>query len=116
MVLEKSLPFLTEEKLLEIIKTCEEEDSYCQLIRAIGEIYSNPESLARSFLRTEPESPIEVMLEKAGVKDLKRLKKEDVRILEGDLDKDEDCRELESTMDKVKFSYKACYVLIFMFS
>ncbi|KAK6637179.1 hypothetical protein RUM44_007593 [Polyplax serrata] len=97
---EKAPPFLTEQKLLNIIKTCEVEDSYCQLIRAIGEVYSNPESLAQSFLRTEPESPIEVMLEKAGVKDLKRLKKEDVRTLEGDLDKDEDCRELELEKEK----------------
>ena len=96
------MPFLTEEKLLNIIKTCQNENSYCQLIRALGEVYSNPESLAQSFLRTEPESPIEVMLEKAGVKDLKRLKKEDVRTLEGDLDKDEDCRELEIKNEKVK--------------
>lgn len=102
---EKPLSFLNEEKLVDIIKLCEEEGSYRHLIRALGEVYSNPESLAQSFLRTQPESPIEVMLEKAGEKDLKTLKKEDVRTLEGDLDKDEDCHELELEKEKGENSY-----------
>ncbi|KAL0273410.1 UNVERIFIED_CONTAM: hypothetical protein PYX00_006078 [Menopon gallinae] len=100
IIKEKTLPYLTEEKLIQIINTCQENNSYSLLIRTLGEVYSNPESLARSFLKSEPESPIEVMLEKAGEKDLKSLKKEDVRALEEDLDKDEDCHEIE--MEKVK--------------
>lgn len=100
-VSEKPLSFLNEEKLVDIIKLCQEEGSYRHLIRALGEVYSNPESLSQSFLRTQPESPIEVMLEKAGEKDLKTLKKEDVRALEGDLDKDEDCHELELEKEKM---------------
>lgn len=102
LISEKTLPYLTEEKLIQIIKKCQENNSYSLLIRTLGEVYSNPESLARSFLKSEPESPIEVMLEKAGEKDLKTLKKEDVRALEEDLDKDEDCHEIE--MEKVKVS------------
>lgn len=98
---EKPLSFLNEEKLVDVIKVCEEEGSYRHLIRALGEVYSNPESLSQSFLRAQPESPIEVMLEKAGDKDLKTLKKEDVRALEGDLDKDEDCHELEMEKGKM---------------
>ena len=39
------------------------------------------------------------MLEKAGEKDLRSLKKEEVRELEGDLDKDEDSKEKEDEKD-----------------
>lgn len=75
------------------------------MIRALGEVYSDPDSLSQSFCRTLPESPIDLMLEKAGDKDLKSLKKEDVRALEGDLDKDEDCHELEMEKKKVSLNH-----------
>jgi ubiquitin-protein ligase E3 A len=62
------------------------------LIRALGEVFSSPDSLSISFLKQHPDSPIDAMLDKAP-KDLKNLKKEDVRMMEGDMDKDEDSLE-----------------------
>lgn len=67
-------------------------------------MYSSAESLQRSFIKEEPTSPLEAILSKAPL-DLKNLKKEDVRSLEGDLDKDEDSQELAEqgeSSDKTK--------------
>lgn len=63
------------------------------MIRTLGEVYSSADSLSQSFLKQHPDSPIDAMLDKAP-KDLKNLKKEDVRTMEGDLDKDEDSQEV----------------------
>ena len=106
--------YLTEEKLYEIIDDCESRDNYSPLIRILGEVYSDIASLSRSFLQNELNSPIDVMLDKAGGKNNKRLRlliiieiinkttvteilgevttlrKEYVRYLEGEKDKDED--------------------------
>lgn len=111
---EKVVPFLNESKLSEIIATCLAEDSYLVLIRTLGEVFSSPESLAKSFQRHQPETPIELMLEKAGEKDLRSLKKEDVRELEGDLDKDQDSKEEEEKNNQVgvlvfNFRCKVCF-------
>lgn len=89
--LEKSVPFLTEEKLLEILECCKREESYSKLIRTIGAVFSSMESLMISFQK-KPDSPLEVMLSKAP-SNLENLKKEDIRTLQGDLDKDEDSQE-----------------------
>ncbi|XP_066998612.1 ubiquitin-protein ligase E3A [Anabrus simplex] len=94
----KQVPFLTEEKLLKILETCKRENSYSLLIRTLGEVYSSSVSLSQSFLKQHPDSPIDAMLDKAP-KDLKNLKKEDVRTLEGDLDKDEDSQEATDKAD-----------------
>ncbi|KAJ4451048.1 hypothetical protein ANN_02484, partial [Periplaneta americana] len=89
----KEVPYINEEKLLKILETCKEESSYSLLIRTLGEVYSSADSLSQSFIKQHPDSPIDAMLDKAP-KDLKNLKKEDVRIMEGDLDKDEDSQEV----------------------
>jgi hypothetical protein len=89
----KEVPHITEEKLLKILETCKHESSYSLLIRTLGEVYSSADSLSQSFLKKHPDSPIDAMLDKAP-RDLKNLKKEDVRTMEGDLDKDEDCQEV----------------------
>ncbi|XP_059480098.1 ubiquitin-protein ligase E3A [Neocloeon triangulifer] len=88
---EKSVPYLNEEKLLEILESCKREDSYSKLIRTIGAVFSNMESLLISFVK-KPNSPLEAMLSKAP-SNLRNLKKEDIRTLQGDLDKDEDSQE-----------------------
>lgn len=88
----KEVPYITEEKLLKILETCKQESSYSLLIRTLGEVYSSADSLSQSFL-IHAGSPIDAMLDKAP-KDLKNLKKEDVRTMEGDLDKDEDSQEV----------------------
>ncbi|XP_058835486.1 ubiquitin-protein ligase E3A isoform X2 [Topomyia yanbarensis] len=82
------LEYLDEAKLLELTKVCERECSDAPLIRKLGAIFSSYRSVALSFQK-KPCSSIDVMLEKAP-EDLKNLKKEDLRALEGDLDKDED--------------------------
>ncbi|XP_063233453.1 ubiquitin-protein ligase E3A [Bacillus rossius redtenbacheri] len=89
---DKPVPFLTEERLLGVLETCRREDSYSLLIRTLGEVYSSVESLSRSFPRAGPESPLDALLDRAPC-DLHRLKKEDVRTLEGEPDKDEDSKE-----------------------
>lgn len=67
-VLGESVMYLTEEKLYEIIDDCESRDNYSPLIRILGEVYSDIASLSRSFLQNELNSPIDVMLDKAGGK------------------------------------------------
>ena len=89
----KEVPYINEEKLLKILETCKQESSYSLLIRTLGEVYSSADSLSQSFIKQHPDSPLDAMLDKAP-KDLKNLKKEDVRIMEGDLDKDEDSQEV----------------------
>jgi len=85
------VPFLTEEKLLETLECCKREESYSKLIRIIGAVFSSMESLLISFVK-KPNSPLEAMLSKAP-SNLDNLKKEDIRTLQGDLDKDEDSQE-----------------------
>ncbi|XP_055592376.1 ubiquitin-protein ligase E3A isoform X2 [Uranotaenia lowii] len=80
--------YLDEAKLQDIIKACDRDNSDIALIRTLGAIFSSYQSLAISFQK-KPSSSIDAMLEKAP-EDLKNLKKEDLRTLEGDLDKDED--------------------------
>lgn len=84
----KPIEYLDEAKLRNLIATCERENSDTPLIRTLGAIFSSNQSLAASFQK-KPSSSIDAMLEKAP-EDLKKLKKEDLRTLEGDLDKDED--------------------------
>ncbi|XP_055626355.1 ubiquitin-protein ligase E3A [Toxorhynchites rutilus septentrionalis] len=96
----KPIEYLDEAKLRELIATCERESSDTPLIRTLGAIFSSQQSIAASFQK-KASSSIDAMLEKAP-EDLKNLKKEDLRILEGDLDKDEDsCAEkMPETKDK----------------
>jgi ubiquitin-protein ligase E3 A len=74
---------------MEIILICANEKSFSRLIRTLGSVFSSREGLALSFQK-QPATTIDVMLEKAPG-DLRNLKKEDLRAMEGDLDKDEDC-------------------------
>ncbi|XP_017772086.1 PREDICTED: ubiquitin-protein ligase E3A isoform X2 [Nicrophorus vespilloides] len=85
---DETVPYLTEEKLLEIIDECETCKQYSKLIRTLGQVFSNISSLTRSFRQT-PSTPIDAMLDIA-TGDFMTLKKEDVRSLEGEKDKDED--------------------------
>ncbi|KAF5298616.1 hypothetical protein FQR65_LT09712 [Abscondita terminalis] len=80
-----TVSYLTEERLYEIMDECEEQQNYSRLIRTLGEVFSSIDSLSQSFLQTELNSPLDVLEQSGG------LKKEDVRVLEGEKDKDEDC-------------------------
>lgn len=66
--LDDTIPYLTEELLYEIIDECEEHNNYSRLIRTLGEVYSDMNSLSRSFLMNETSSPLDVILDKAGGK------------------------------------------------
>ncbi|XP_044727584.1 ubiquitin-protein ligase E3A isoform X2 [Chrysoperla carnea] len=93
---------LTEDKLNSIITQCKEENCYYTLLRTITEVFSDLKVLARSFptqtSQSDANSPIDALLNKAPG-DLSSLKKEDVRILEGENEKDEDscCSENDPT-------------------
>ncbi|CAG9859046.1 unnamed protein product [Phyllotreta striolata] len=88
--------FLTEQALYDIIDECEANNSYSPLIRTLGEIFSSIENLSKSFPQ-EAKSPSQAYsLDDA---DIKALKKEEVRTLEGEKDKDED-----SSADSIKSS------------
>ncbi|XP_044263019.1 ubiquitin-protein ligase E3A [Tribolium madens] len=78
-----STSYLTEQMLYDIIDECESTECYLSLIRKLGEVFSSIENLSRSFQQTD-KSPNETNLDETG------LKKEDVRSLEGEKDKDED--------------------------
>ncbi|XP_065170109.1 ubiquitin-protein ligase E3A isoform X2 [Atheta coriaria] len=84
-----AIPYLTEDSLYEIISECESSENYSKLIRTLGEVFSSIESLVRSFRQRVLSSPIDAILDKTAG-DLTTLKKEDVRSLEGEKDKDED--------------------------
>ncbi|XP_063708431.1 ubiquitin-protein ligase E3A isoform X2 [Culicoides brevitarsis] len=80
---------LTEPILYSIIEVCQKETSYAFLIRTLGEVFSSRELIAQSFQKSS-KSTLDAMLDKAP-DDLKSMKKEDLRALENDPDKDEDC-------------------------
>lgn len=66
--LDESVPYLTEELLYEIIDECEEHNCYSRLIRTLGEVYSSIESLSKSFLESNANSPLDAILDRAGGK------------------------------------------------
>lgn len=84
----ENMPYLDETALNKLIDYCKKTDNYAPLIRNLGRHFSSRESLAKSFQR-QPSTHIDEMLQKAPA-NLKILKKEDFRTLEGDLDKDDD--------------------------
>lgn len=84
----ENLPYLDENHLYKLIEYCKKTDNYAPLIRNLGRLFSSRENLTKSFQR-QPSTHIDEMLQKAP-KDLKILKKEDFRTLEGDMDKDDD--------------------------
>ncbi|GAB0091217.1 Ubiquitin-protein ligase E3A [Sergentomyia squamirostris] len=80
---------LDEEVIDNLVRSCIERNSPLALIRSVGAIFSSTDAVARSF-RQRAVTPIDLLLRKAPQKDLRNLTKEDLRSLEGDLDKDED--------------------------
>ncbi|XP_061189216.1 ubiquitin-protein ligase E3A-like [Saccostrea echinata] len=49
----ETINYLTEEKVLKLIKDCEEENNWSKLIRVIGATFNNADSLIMSFRRKE---------------------------------------------------------------
>lgn len=90
---------------MNILETCKNEGSYSLLIRTLGHVFSSAESLSKSFIKKDLDSPVEAMLDRASL-NFNNLKKEDVRALEGDLDKDEDSQELKEEGDSGEKNHK----------
>lgn len=78
---------MDEQSLNKIIEQCKDKNRYTALISCIGRIFSSRDLLAQSFQKKSPH--IDDLME-TKPKDSKKWKKEDIRSLEGDLDKDED--------------------------
>lgn len=93
----ESLNFLDEPSLNRLIDHCKKTNTFAPLIRNLGRYFSSRDLLVQSFQK-RPTAHIDELLQKAP-KDLKKLKKEDFRTLEGDLDKDVDssCTETGAT-------------------
>lgn len=71
--------------MYEIIEECQQQNSYSQLIRTIGRVFSNTDALNKSFIKSKPLT--------SGLSDsltLTSLLKEDLQAMEGDPDKDTD--------------------------
>lgn len=109
---------LTEARLLRVLETCQAENSYALLIRTLGEVYSAPDTLGRSFLRSES-SPLDAY----APSQLAAMKKEEVRELEGE-EKDQDSialerGEVESCSDNINIdlaSLRRAYQQLFSLS
>lgn len=84
----ESLNYLDEPSLYRLIDHCKKTNTFAPLIRNLGRYFSSRDLLVQSFQK-RPIAHIDELLQKAP-KDLKKLKKEDFRALEGDLDKDVD--------------------------
>lgn len=84
----ESLNYLDEPSLNRLIDHCKKTNTFAPLIRNLGRYFSSRDLLVQSFQK-RPTAHIDELLQKAP-KDLKKLKKEDFRTLEGDLDKDVD--------------------------
>ena len=90
---------LDEDKIENIIEECEYEESYDLLINRVGEVFSSPKLLSMSFRIKNPSGSnddFELPTE------LRSLTKEDLRMLEKDLDKDEDSTDTHNDNDDVK--------------
>lgn len=84
----ETLNYLDEPSLNRLIDHCKKTNTFAPLIRNLGRYFSSRDLLVQSFQK-QPTAHIDQLLQKAP-KDLKKLKKEDFRTLEGDLDKDVD--------------------------
>ncbi|XP_058055109.1 ubiquitin-protein ligase E3A [Anopheles bellator] len=84
--------YLDEQILQEFSDQCTALGSDTLLIRPLGAIFSSYHLLAASFQRSKATSSIDRVLARAPPGDLRNMKKEDLRSLEGDLDKDEDSK------------------------
>ncbi|XP_054260809.1 ubiquitin-protein ligase E3A [Macrosteles quadrilineatus] len=110
---------LDEAQLLRVLETCQAENNYALLIRTLGEVYSSPESLGRSFLKGET-SPLDAF----APSQLAAMRKEEVRELEGETEKDQDSvamerGEVESCSDKINIdlaSLRRAYQQLFSLS
>ena len=77
------MPYLDEAKLHIIIEDCKKEGSWSKLIRTIGSVFNNPDSMVLSFRKGSDSSS----------------SKEEVRSMEVDQDKDEKERDPDKDMD-----------------
>uniref|UniRef100_A0A1I8N8Z9 Ubiquitin-protein ligase E3A n=1 Tax=Musca domestica TaxID=7370 RepID=A0A1I8N8Z9_MUSDO len=101
----ENVEYLNEQILDELIEECTKYNSYDRLIHAINEVYCSVKKLSRSFKRpplvklassTANASKLQEILGKSP----QELKKEDLRTLEGEHDKDEDSTCIDADDDE----------------
>lgn len=102
----ESLNYLDEPSLNRLIDQCKKTNTFAPLIRNLGRYFSSRDLLVQSFQK-RPTAHIDELLQKAPT-DLKKLKKEDFRTLEGDLDKDVDssCTDTVGTLSSASVHRK----------
>lgn len=87
-----------------MIENCEETKNYAPIIRSLGSIFSDKDSVLQSF-QQKPKSSIDVILDRVQqVSSIKTMKKEDIRTLEDD-EKDQDLMDCEENKDVKVPSY-----------
>lgn len=97
--------YLDESKLNEMIEYCEEIKNYAPIIRTLGKVFSSKDFVLQSFQR-KAKSSVDVILDRVQQpSDIKTMKKEDLRHLEGD-EKDQDSMDSEES-DTKEPSYTA---------
>ena len=95
IVVKKEVAFLTEEKLHNIIVECQNSDNWSKLIRTIGSVYNNPDSMLLSYRKTPGrKSPDHKTPEAETI-----CSKEELRSMEVDEDKDKDEKEADLECD-----------------
>uniref|UniRef100_A0A1I8Q7M5 Ubiquitin-protein ligase E3A n=1 Tax=Stomoxys calcitrans TaxID=35570 RepID=A0A1I8Q7M5_STOCA len=102
-----SVEYLNEQILDELIEECAKFNSYDRLIHAINEVYCSVKKLSRSFKRpplvklASTSAAQASKLQEILGKSPQQLKKEDLRTLEGEHDKDEDSTCIDEDDDDV---------------
>ncbi len=80
----KAVPYLDEGKLHDIIDECKRDESWSKLIRTIGSVFNNTDSMLLSFRKSDSKMP----------------SKEELRSMEVDQDKDKDDKEMDADVDE----------------
>ncbi|XP_070503440.1 ubiquitin-protein ligase E3A [Chironomus tepperi] len=95
----KELSYIDEAKLDEMIENCVETNNFAPIIRSLGRVFSDKDSVLKSF-QLKPKSSIDVILDRVQqVSAIKTMKKEDIRTLEDD-EKDQDLMDCEENKDE----------------
>ncbi|CAO1423964.1 unnamed protein product [Diamesa serratosioi] len=94
--------YLDEEKLLEIMDSCEKSENNSLLIRTLGIIFSNADYVSKSFQK-RPKSSVDEMLDRVPSPTDLKWTKEDLRTLEGE--KDEDSMESKEDEKVIDLAY-----------
>jgi len=102
----KSMLFLSEEKLDQLIQECSESGNYTTLKQTLWDVFSSSESLGASWPKIGTAAPATPPVSKAcdTANSLKKMTKEEVRALEGEKDVDSSEAEIPAPVEIVALS------------